>query len=116
MSAAQVMPLNVFIFNALCWTSAAIVFLLVGWQCFRQKRVTPLMVMSIAVLSIFWMEAPFDWVTWCQFAPELPRFPAWGPLGMTAGGLPLLAPPGYVMYIGIIVCVTVWITHKLPNR
>jgi hypothetical protein len=97
------MPLNVAIFEALCWGSAVAIFGFLLWQCVHQKRFTPLTVMAIAALSLAWLEGAFDWAQYGQFPPELPRIRPWGPLGMTAGGLPWIAVPGYVMYIATIV-------------
>jgi Spirocyclase AveC-like len=80
---------------------ALLVLALFVRQSIRQKRVTPFLAMSIAILSISWMEAPFDWTMWCQFNPALTRFPAWGPLALTSGGLPVMNPFGYIFFLAI---------------
>ncbi len=108
--------------------SSAVLFQLVSWvasvsflawliiDSVRKRHVTPLLAMSIGMFSICWMEAPFDFSTWCQFNPELPRIPAWGPLGMTAGGLPWIAPVGYVMFCAIPIAIIVWLAPKVSAR
>ena len=52
----------------------------------------------IAAISISWIEAPYDWAMYAQFAPAIPRMPSWWPLNMTWGGLPASVPVGYISY------------------
>ncbi len=95
---------------------ALVVLGLFVWQSIRRKRVTPFLAMSIAILSISWMEAPFDWTMWCQFNPALARFPAWGPLAMTSGGLPVMNPFGYIFFLAIPVALSAVIARWLGSR
>ena len=71
-----------------------------------------LLAMGIAMFALFWLEAPFDWTTWCQFNPELARMPGGAPFGMSAGGPPWIAPVGYIMFCAIPVALTAWIAPK----
>ncbi|HSZ36530.1 MAG TPA: spirocyclase AveC family protein [Acidimicrobiales bacterium] len=64
----------------------------------RRRRLHPLLLVCIAAISISWIEAPYDWAVYAQFAPAIPRMPSWWPLDMTWGGLPASVPPGYVAY------------------
>jgi hypothetical protein len=64
----------------------------------RRKRLHPLLLVCIAAISISWIEAPYDWAVYAQFAPAIPRMPSWWPLNMTWGGLPASVPPGYIAY------------------
>jgi hypothetical protein len=65
---------------------------------YRRRRLHPLLLVSIAAISISWIEAPYDWAMYAQFAPAIPRMPTWWPLNMTWGGLPASVPPGYISY------------------
>ena len=87
--------------------TAAIGFAYVGGSAFvaisayltyRRRRLHPLLLVSIAAISISWIEAPYDWAMYAQFPPAIPRMPSWWPLNMTWGGLPLFVPIGYVSY------------------
>jgi Spirocyclase AveC-like len=64
----------------------------------RQRRVHPLLLLSISAISFSWIEAPYDWAMYAQFPPAIPRMPSWWPLNMTWGGLPLFVPVGYISY------------------
>jgi hypothetical protein len=107
---------NAALFELASWTVSIGFILLLTAHSVRVRRVTPILAMAIGLGAIFWMEAPFDWATWCQFNPELPRIPAWGPLGMTAGGLPWVAPFGYVMYCAIPPVFIAWVSPKIAAR
>jgi hypothetical protein len=65
---------------------------------YRRRRLHPLLLVCIAAISISWIEAPYDWAMYAQFAPAIPRMPSWWPLNMTWGGLPASVPPGYIAY------------------
>lgn len=87
--------------------TAAIAFAYVGGLGFlaaglyltvRRRRLHPLLLVSLGALSICWIEAPYDWATYAQFDPAIPRMPSWWPLNMTWGGLPASVPPGYISY------------------
>lgn len=65
----------------------------------RRRRLHPLLLVCISALSISWIEAPYDWATYAQFPPALPRMPSWWPINMTwGGGLPSSVPIGYIEY------------------
>jgi hypothetical protein len=74
-------------------------FVAVGvYLTYRRRRLQPLLLVCIAAISISWIEAPYDWAMFAQFAPAIPRMPSWWPLDMTWGGLPASVPIGYVSY------------------
>lgn len=74
-------------------------FVAVGiYLTYRRRRIHPLLLVCIAAISISWIEAPYDWAVYAQFAPAIPRMPSWWPLNMTWGGLPASVPPGYIAY------------------
>ncbi len=68
------------------------------FMSYRRRRLHPLLLVSIAAISISWIEAPYDWAMYAQFAPAIPRMPSWWPLNMTWHGLPASVPPGYISY------------------
>jgi hypothetical protein len=87
--------------------TAAIAFAYVGglgflaagiYLTYRRRRLHPLLLVCVGALSICWIEAPYDWATYAQFDPAIPRMPSWWPLNMTWGGLPASVPPGYISY------------------
>ena len=64
----------------------------------RRRRLHPLLLVCISVISFSWIEAPYDWAMYAQFPPAIPRMPSWWPLDLTWGGLPSSVPPGYIAY------------------
>ncbi|WP_067664765.1 spirocyclase AveC family protein [Nocardia miyunensis] len=74
-------------------------FLAAGvYLSYRRRRLHPLLLLCISAISFSWIEAPYDWAVYAQFAPAIPRMPSWWPLNMTWGGLPSAVPPGYIAY------------------
>jgi hypothetical protein len=65
---------------------------------YRRRRLHPLLLVCISAISFSWIEAPYDWAMYAQFAPAIPRMPSWWPLNMTWGGLPASVPFGYISY------------------
>jgi len=65
---------------------------------YRRGRLHPLLLVCISAISFSWIEAPYDWAVYAQFAPAIPRMPSWWPLNMTWQGLPASVPPGYIAY------------------
>jgi hypothetical protein len=76
-----------------------VLFLALGvYLSIRRRGVHPLLLVSIAAISISWIEAPYDWAMYAQFPPAIPRMPSWWPLNKTWGGLPSSVPIGYIAY------------------
>jgi len=74
-------------------------FLVAGiYLSWKQRRVHPLLLVSISAIAISWIEAPYDWAMYAQFPPALPRMPSWWPMNATWGGLPSSVPIGYISY------------------
>jgi hypothetical protein len=84
-----------------------------GTASLREHKVHPGLWLTLATLSIFWLEAPYDWAMYAQFREDLWRLPDWGPIGATHGQLPALAIPGYVLYFGVPTVIAVTIARRL---
>lgn len=77
----------------------AVVFVAAGiYLSFRRGRPSALLLVCISAISFSWIEAPYDWATYANFPPAMPRMPDWWPLNKTWGGLPAPVPPGYIAY------------------
>ena len=83
---------------AFAWIGGSGFLAVAIYLTFRRRRVHPLLLVCIAAISISWIEAPYDWAMYAQFAPGIPRMPSWWPLDMTWGGLPASVPVGYISY------------------
>jgi hypothetical protein len=98
---------------AFAYLGGAIFFLLGVYLSYRRGRLHPLLLLCISAISISWIEAPYDWAVYAQFPPEIPRMPAWWPMNMTWGGLPLSVPPGYIAYFVLPAVIAVSVGRKL---
>ncbi len=50
-------------------------FLVVGvYLTYRRRRLHPLLLVCLAAISISWIEAPYDWAMYAQFAPAIPAY------------------------------------------
>jgi hypothetical protein len=79
--------------------ATAVIILIAGlYLSVKRGRLHPLLLLAISAFSISWIEAPYDWATYAQFHPALPRMPSWWPLNETYGGLPSSVPLGYISY------------------
>ena len=92
-------------------------FVAIGaYLTYRRRRLHPLLLVCIAAISISWIEAPYDWAMYAQFAPAIPRMPSWWPLDMTWGGLPASVPIGYVSYFVTPALVAAALGRRLSSR
>jgi hypothetical protein len=92
-------------------------FFAVGvYLSYRRRRLHPLLLVCIAAISISWIEAPYDWAMYAQFAPAIPRMPSWWPLDMTWGGLPASVPPGYISYFVTPALIGAALGRRLSSR
>jgi hypothetical protein len=82
----------------------------------RQRRLHPLLLLCASALSFCWIEAPYDWAMYAQFAPDSTRMPSWWPLNMTWGGLPTSVPGGYIVYFTLPALAGVAIERRLSAR
>jgi Spirocyclase AveC-like len=87
-----------------------------GYLTYRRRRLHPLLLVCIAAVSICWIEAPYDWAVFAQFAPAIPRMPSWWPLNMTWGGLPASVPPGYISYFVLPAVIGAALGRRLSAR
>src|ERR1044071_7810127 len=83
---------------------------------YRRRRLHPLLLVCISAISFSWIEAPYDWAMYAQFAPAIPRMPSWWPLNMTWGGLPSSVPLGYIGYFCIPAVTGAWLGRRLITR
>jgi hypothetical protein len=92
-------------------------FIAIGvYLSYRRRRLHPLLLVCIAAISISWIEAPYDWAMYAQFAPAIPRMPSWWPLNMTWGGLPASVPPGYIAYFVLPAVIGAALGRRLSSR
>jgi hypothetical protein len=82
----------------------------------RRHRLHPLLLVCISAISFSWIEAPYDWAVYAQFAPSIPRMPSWWPLDMTWHGLPASVPPGYIAYFVLPAVVGASLGRRLSSR
>ncbi|MBL7490701.1 spirocyclase AveC family protein [Frankia sp. AgB1.9] len=82
----------------------------------RRRRLHPLLLLCISAISFSWIEAPYDWAMYAQFAPGLPRMPSWWPLNLTWGGLPVSVPLGYIEYFVLPALLGVALERRLRAR
>jgi hypothetical protein len=87
-----------------------------AYLTYRRRRLHPLLLVCIAAISISWIEAPYDWAVYAQFAPAIPRMPSWWPLNWTWGGLPSSVPAGYIAYFVLPAVIGVWLGRRLIWR
>ena len=83
---------------------------------FKRRRLHPLLLVCISAISFSWIEAPYDWAMYAQFAPSIPRMPSWWPLNMTWHGLPSSVPPGYIAYFVLPTVVGAALGRRLSSR
>jgi hypothetical protein len=89
---------GVVVFETLCWL---VFFSMLGtfaYLSYKRGRILPGLWFVLGIFAMSWIEAPFDNAMYAQFHPDFHRLPALGPIGMTQGQLPVIAPPGYIMY------------------
>jgi hypothetical protein len=92
-------------------------FVAIGvYLTYRRRRLHPLLLVCVAAISISWIEAPYDWAVYAQFAPAIPRMPSWWPLDMTWGGLPASVPIGYISYFVTPALVGAALGRRLSSR
>ena len=94
-----------------------VTFVVIGvWLSIRRKRLHPLLLVCISAISFSWIEAPYDWAVYAQFAPAIPRMPSWWPLNATWGGLPASVPPGYIAYFVLPTVIGAFLGRRLSAR
>jgi len=92
-------------------------FLVAGiYLTYRRRRLHPLLLQCISAISFSWIEAPYDWAMYAQFAPGLPRMPSWWPVDDTWGGLPVSVPLGYIEYFVLPALLGVALSRRLMAR
>ncbi|WP_375483039.1 spirocyclase AveC family protein [uncultured Mycobacterium sp.] len=103
-------------FEILCWSVFAALLIAEAYSSYRRRKILPGLWMALGILSMSWIEAPFDNAMYVQFHPDFHRLPPWGPIGMTQGLLPVIAPPGYTMYFLLPAIVAAGLANLLIRR
>jgi hypothetical protein len=107
---------GVVVFETLCWV---VFFAMLGtftYLSVKRGRVLPGLWFVLGIFAMSWIEAPFDNAMYAQFHPDFHRLPAIGPIGMTQGQLPVIAPPGYIMYFLLPSLIAVGIAKLVIRR
>jgi uncharacterized protein DUF5135 len=107
---------GVVVFETLCWV---VFFGMLGtftYLSVRRGRALPGLWFVLGIFAMSWIEAPFDNAMYAQFHPDFHRLPPIGPIGMTQGHLPVIAPPGYIMYFLLPSLIAVGIAKLVIKR
>jgi hypothetical protein len=107
---------GVVVFETLCWL---VFFSMLGtftYLSYKRRRILPGLWFVLGIFAMSWIEAPFDNAMYAQFHPDFHRLPAIGPIGMTQGQLPVIAPPGYIMYFLLPALIAVGIAKLIIKR
>jgi hypothetical protein len=107
---------GVVVFETLCWL---VFFSMLGtfaYLSYQRGRILPGLWFVLGIFAMSWIEAPFDNAMYAQFHPDFHRLPAIGPIGMTQGQLPVIAPPGYIMYFLLPALIAVRVAKRIIKR
>jgi Spirocyclase AveC-like len=107
---------GVVLFETLCWVVFFAMLGILTYLSFKQGRVMPGLWFVLGIFAMSWIEAPFDNAMYAQFHPDFHRLPPIGPIGMTQGLLPVIAPPGYIMYFLLPALVAVAVARLIIKR
>lgn len=107
---------GVVVFETLCWLVFVSMLATFTYLSYKRGRVLPGLWLVLGIFAMSWIEAPFDNAMYAQFHPDFHRLPAIGPLGMTQGQLPVIAPPGYIMYFLLPALIAVGIAKLIIKR
>jgi hypothetical protein len=107
---------GVVVFETLCWLVFFVMLGTFAYLSVKQGRVLPGLWLVLGIFAMSWIEAPFDNAMYAQFHPDFHRLPPIGPLGMTQGQLPVIAPPGYIMYFLLPALIAVGIAKLIIKR
>jgi hypothetical protein len=103
-------------FEILCWVVFFAMLSTFAYLSYKRRRVLPGMWFVLGIFAMSWIEAPFDNAMYAQFHPDFHRLPAIGPIGMTQGQLPVIAPPGYIMYFLLPALIAIGIAKLVVKR
>ena len=98
-----------------------------GWRSWQNKRIQPMLIFTLAIALLTWMEAPYNWGIFLTYNPGFSRIPGWGgpelaglsdggPFGLTHGGLAWVAVPGYPFYFVIPLVISVGVAKRVALR
>lgn len=107
---------GVVLFETLCWVIFVALLGGYGYVSYRRGRIVPGLWLVFGILAMSWLESPYDNAMYAQFHPDFHRLPAVGPIGMTEGGLPVIAVPGYTMYFLLPAMVAAVVANALVRR
>jgi hypothetical protein len=107
---------GVVVFETLCWVVFFSMLATFTYLSYKRGRILPGLWFVLGIFAMSWIEAPFDNAMYAQFHPDFHRLPAIGPIGMTQGQLPVIAPPGYIMYFLLPALIAVGIAKLIIKR
>ena len=107
---------GVIVFEIACWVVFFAMLGTFGYLSYKRGRALPGLWLVLGIFAMSWIEAPFDNAMYAQFHPDFHRLPAIGPIGMTQGQLPVIAPPGYIMYFLLPAIIAVGIAKLVMKR
>lgn len=107
---------GVVVFETLCWVVFLAMLVTFAYLSYKRGRILPGLWFVLGIFAMSWIEAPFDNAMYAQFHPDFHRLPAIGPIGMTQGQLPVIAPPGYIMYFLLPAIIAVGIAKLIVKR
>ena len=107
---------GVVVFETLCWVVFFSMLATFTYLSFKRGRVLPGLWLVLGIFAMSWIEAPFDNAMYAQFHPDFHRLPPIGPIGMTQGQLPVIAPPGYIMYFLLPAVIAVGVAKLIMKR
>jgi hypothetical protein len=104
------------LFQGLCWVSLLALVGTYTWLSARQHRVHPGLWLALGIFVMSWLESPYDNVMFAVFHPDFYRLPSWPLINLTQGGLPVIAPTGYIMYFLLPAAFAVPIARRAVGR
>ena len=107
---------GVALFQGLCWVSLLALVGTYTWLSVRQHRVHPGLWLALGIFVMSWLESPYDNVMFAVFHPDFYRLPSWPLINLTQGGLPVIAPTGYIMYFLLPAAIAVPIARWAVRR
>ena len=107
---------GVVLFETACYVTFVAMFAGFIYASVRRGRIVPGIWLMLGIVAMSWLESPYDNAMYAQFHPDFHRLPNWGPIGMTEGGLPWIAPVGYNMWFLLPALIAVVVAKAVVKR
>jgi hypothetical protein len=104
------------VFEIICFVSFAVFVGGFAYLSYQRRRIVPALWIVLGIVAMSWLESPYDNAMYAQFHPDFHRMPDWGPIGMTEGQLPWIAPIGYNFYFLLPALIAVALANALVKR